>query len=134
MITPPPGYEHMTLDEVRVHFRERLDERVAAIHEERRAAGRPPPRGAPAVLAMNPYESILDTFPTFAINPHLACRDRERRPALLRARQDWNAEYAETRKRWCAGDRSAVFPWGSYWLPHFHGADVAAPPRAPPAA
>ena len=51
MITPPPGYEHMTLDEVRAHFRQRLDERVAAIHEQRRAEGRPPPSGASAFLA-----------------------------------------------------------------------------------
>ena len=38
-ISPPPGYEHMSLEEVRAHFRRLLDARVAQIHVERAEKG-----------------------------------------------------------------------------------------------
>jgi len=132
-VHPPPGYEHMALDEVRAHFRDLLDRHVAQVHEERRAAGLHGFMGVERILAQDPRESAGDTFPAFARNPRIACKDTEHRQGLLAELRAWRVRYREVLERWCAGRRRAVFPAGTYWLPRFHGARVAratGPPRA----
>ena len=80
----PPGYGHMTVEEVRAHFRKLLDARVKEIQDERAALGLGY-LGKEAILAQDPFESAGDTFPTFGRNPRVACRDRDARPAILAA-------------------------------------------------
>jgi hypothetical protein len=130
-ITRPPGYDDMTLDEVRAHFRRLLDEAVAEIHAERERLGLTHFMGAEAVLAQNPHDSAGDTFPTFARNPRIAGRGGEGHRALLRDLQRWRVAYREALEHWQGGNRSVEFPHGAYWLPCFHGANVA-PARDPP--
>jgi hypothetical protein len=130
-ISVPPGYEHLSLDEVRAHFRQLLDARIEAIHAQRRAEGRTRFMGIEAVLAQDPRASVGDTFPTFARNPRVACRDG-RRVAILEGLVQWRLSYRAALERWQQGEREVVFPDGAYWLPHFHGAKSG--PRAPPAA
>ncbi len=132
-ISRPPGYEHLSLEEVRAHFRKLLDERVALIHAERQAEGRTRFMGVDAVLAQNPLASVGDTFPTFSRNPRIACRDTARRIALLDELVRWRGLYRAALERWREGERGVEFPHGSYWLPFFHGAETASP-RSPPVA
>ena len=125
-ITPPPGYEHMSLTEVRAHFRARLDARVEELHRER--DGRPF-MGIAAVLAQDPHKSVGETSPSFARNPRIAGRRRlksffERLAELV----EWRQRYRDALLRWRSGDRRARFPYGSYALPRMHGALVVAPP------
>ncbi len=124
-ISRPPGYDHMTLDEVRAHFRTLLDERVASIHAEREAEGLTHFMGVEAILAQNPFESAGGTFPSFARTPRIAGRGSKGHKALLRDLQEWRQQYRAALALWREGRRDAVFPWGSYWLPRFHGARVA---------
>ncbi len=131
-ISRPPGYEEMSLGEVRAHFRKLLDEEVAAIHAERADAGLTRFMGAEAILAQSPHESAGETFPTFARNPRIAGYSSEGHQALLRDLRKWRAAYREALEHWQLGEREVVFPLGSYWLPSFHGANVA-PARDPPA-
>ncbi len=133
-ISPPPGYEHMSLEEVRAHFRELLDARVGRIHAERREEGLTEFMGVERAMAQDPMASVGDTFPSFKRNPRIACRDRGMRIALLQALVEWRASYREALARWREGKRSVRFPWGAYLLPTFHGAQTTDPSRAPPAA
>jgi hypothetical protein len=131
-ITPPPGYEHMTLPEVRAHFRQLLDARVAQILAERRAQGLTRVLGAEAVRNQDPRESAGDTFPTFGRNPRIACRDQARRIALLAELVNWRLSYRVARAAWRNGEREVVFPHGAYGLPRLHGARVAPSTTGPP--
>lgn len=124
-VSVPPGYDHMTLEEVRAHFRKLLDRRVEQILEERRAQGLTTVKGPPAVLAQNPLESAGDTFPTFGRNPRVACRDRDRRLALLAELQAWRLAHRVAYERWRAGRRDVEFPSGTYAMRRFHGARIA---------
>ncbi len=131
-IDPPPGYEHMSLEEVRAHFRALLDARVEQVHAERAAEGLTHFMGRRAILAQDPLASAGETWPTFARNPRVAERDRQSRVALLKGLQTWRWRYREALDAWRGGKRDVVFPLGSYWLPRFHGALVVratGPPR-----
>jgi hypothetical protein len=131
-IDPPPGYGHMTLEEVRAHFRKLLDEAVARIHAERRAQGLPAPLGAQRVLEQDPLESSGDTFPTFGRNPRIACLDPVRRRALLRQLQEWRVRHRIALGAWRQGQRDVRFPAGTYGMRRHHGACVDAHSTDPP--
>jgi hypothetical protein len=73
---PPPGHEHQPLDEVKAYYRKRLDEEVARIHAERRQRGFTTFIGIERIRQEDPREPAGDSFPTFARNPRIACRDR----------------------------------------------------------
>ena len=123
-IAVPPGYEHLSLEEVRTHFRRLLDARVDLIKERRRAAGYERFMGVEAVLAQDPRERAGDTFPTFARNPRLACLSREARIGHLAGLKDWRGLYRIAREGWKQGDRTVVFPRGSYAMQRWHAARV----------
>jgi putative transposase len=125
-IAVPPGYDHLTLDEVRVHFRRLLDARVARIHRERQEQGLTRYMGVAAILAQDPRESAGDTFPTFGRNPRIACVDGARRCALLAGLQAWRMSHRTALLAWRAGQRDVVFPHGTYGMHVFHAARVAA--------
>ena len=125
-VAPPPGYEHRSIEEVRAHFRRLLDARVALIHEQRRAAGFARSMGVAAVLAQDPRKRAGDTFPTFARNPRIACLSREARIGLLAGLREWRGRYRSALEGWRRGDRTVVFPRGSYALPRWHAARVQA--------
>lgn len=107
-------------------FRRLLDARVALIHEQRRAAGFARSMGVAAVLAQDPRKRAGDTFPTFARNPRIACLSREARIGLLAGLREWRGRYRSALEGWRRGDRTVVFPRGSYALPRWHAARVQA--------
>jgi hypothetical protein len=131
-ITRPPGYDHMSLEELRAYFRRRLDARVEEIVAERRAQGLTHFLGPDAVRAQDPRESAGDTFPTFARNPRVACRDETRRIALLAALVSWRVTYRVARVAWRSGQRHVPFPHGAFALPRLHGAPVEPCTTGPP--
>ena len=88
--------------------------------------------GLERAMAQDPLASVGDTFPSFARNPRIACRDRSLRIALLRGLQEWRTSYRKALARWRDLDRTVRFPWGAYWFPTFHGAETTEPCRAPP--
>lgn len=120
----PPGYEHWPIEEVRAHFRRGLDERVAAHNREFAAAGRAY-MGLERMLAQDPLESAGDTWPTFATNPRIACKDTDTRIDAILGLRAWRAEMRDKRLAWKSGKRDVVFPRGAYGVWRFHGALVA---------
>ena len=135
---PPPGYEHLSLPEVRDHFRRLLDEGLAKVREDRRLQGLRAPIGIEKILLEDPRRSIGDCFPAFSLNPRIACKDRETRIEAIKGLQAWRREVHEKRRLWREGNRRVVFPHGTFGLPCLHGARVADAPsdgdgqRAPP--
>lgn len=127
----PPGYETWSIDEVRAHFRRLLDAELERIYAERLEQGKLSFVGAQAILRENPRKAADDTFPRFALNPRVACKDVDLRTKALRDLVAWRKRVAQASKDWRQGDRDVVFPHGTYGMRRFHGAQVAGP--APPA-
>ena len=125
-IPPPPGYEHLPIEEVRAHFRRLLDERVALILQRRQEAGFERTMGADAVRAQDPFARAGDTFPTFARNPRIACLEPSRRVDLLLELQAWRQQYRAAFELWTKGDRTVEFPRGCYGIPRWHAAKLRA--------
>ena len=126
-IARPPGYEHLTLEEVRQHFRALLDARLAEIHAERRAEGLGY-KGAAAILAESHTKRAGGTLPSFARNPCIAAKNVELRIALLQGLQAFRGRYREARVAWGKGNREVRFPLGTYGMVRFHQALVEVPP------
>ncbi len=124
-IDAPPGYEGWSLAAVKAHFRRLLDAELERIHAERLAEGKLSFVGAEAILRENPRKAADDTFPRFALNPRVACKDKERRRKVLRGLVAWRKKVAEKLKDWRKGHRDVVFPHGVYGMRRFHGALVA---------
>lgn len=127
--TVPPALDHLPLEEVHALARDRLEARVAEVHEERERQGLTSFLGADAVRRQDPFASAGSTAPTFDTNPRMAGRDTADRVARLAELVGWRRAYAEALAHWRAGDRTVVFPHGTYALPTYHGARVE---RAPP--
>ena len=123
-ISRPPGYEHLTIEELREHFQELVDDEVLRIHAQRKAEGKTRVMGVKAILNQDPFASIGDVFPTFARNPGIACKDKATRIALLKTLQDWRARYRKALGLWRERVRDVTFPAGTYWMSHFHKAVV----------
>ena len=126
-------------DEVKAHFRRLLDEGLEVVLARRRQERRTRFMGVAAILAEDPREPAGDSFPSFARNPRIACRDKETRLGLLRGLELWRADVKRKREQWRDGDREVVFPRGVYGMWALHGARVdglsayaarAAPPGA----
>jgi hypothetical protein len=58
-------------------------------------------------------------------NPTLAARDITTRRTFLRAQKLFHAAYRAALDLWRAGNRSVVFPLGTWWMNVHHGAAVA---------
>lgn len=123
-IHPPPGFEGWPIDDTRAHFRQLYVERNAAIHTKRAAKGLTRFKGLPEILAEDPRQGPSDTFPSFGLNPRIACKDWTTFIELRRGLTAWRREVADKRVRWRRGEREVVFPRGTYGLGVFHGALV----------
>ena len=122
-ISVPPGYEDWPLEGVRAHFRRLLDAEVALIRAARAAAGKGY-MGVDRLLAQDPGESAGQTWPTFGLNPRIACSDKETRLSLLVGLRAWRDDMGKKRRDWAKGERDVVFPRGCYGLWQLHGALV----------
>jgi putative transposase len=65
----------------------------------------------------------------YKISPKVASSCKWLRMAQLQRNRDWEREYAAARELMLAGE-AAVFPFGTWWLKHFVGVEVAE--RGPP--
>jgi REP element-mobilizing transposase RayT len=102
------------------HVREALDEarrKKATFLGARRA------QRVPITDRASSDEEFGARNPTFA-----AAGDKEAAARARAARTDFLTRYYDALRRWCAGDRTAIFPRGTWWLHVFHRAPVAQPP------
>ena len=84
--------------------------------------------GVRRILAMKPWRRATNSEPIRGLEPHVAAgRGRTRaRVAAIRALQAFRAAYRAARQLWSDGDRTAVFPFGTWGFARYHAALVAA--------
>jgi putative transposase len=122
----PPGYEHLSDDELAALIEAAIEQREECFRREHDEAGRPF-LGRRAILAQSRHANPDTREPRFRMSPKIACRDKWLRIQRLAANRRWLAAYNEARKRWAAGERDVLFPAGTYQMSVYHGALCAAP-------
>jgi putative transposase len=126
-LSRPPGYEHLADDELvrliagAVNDREEHFRRVAD-RRGRRFLGRR------AILNQLRHASPERHAPHFCLSPRVACRDKWRRIERLQQDQAWLAAYRQAWRAWTAGDRDAIFPYGTYQMRIMHRVRCTSPP------
>jgi len=123
----PPGFDGQTNAELDRLVAERLREREIELRQERRAKG-PWFLGMPDVMRCDPNDSPRTREPRRVMNPRIAARDVAVRVAAIAARQDFQAEYRESRRVRLAGNHDVLFPAGTWLMRIRYGARCRPPP------
>jgi hypothetical protein len=128
-ITIPAALEaEMEPDEVRRRVAARVREYEAEALARAKETGRPF-LGARRARRVRPTDRARSWEDFGSRNPRFAASgDREAARAASERYRRFNAEYDEALARWTAGDRKAVFPYGTWWMRVHHGARVRPPP------
>jgi len=89
-----------------------LEERYAArrLRDGTRILGRR------AVLKQSPWDKPKGHEPKRGMKPRVACKDKWRRIAMLQRSKAWLQQYRAALVSYRAGNRSVVFPWGTWQL------------------
>lgn len=109
---PPPGYDEMTLEEVREHFEALLREAEDKLHKQR---GNKKVRGAVRICQTNPYSCPKNPSPMGELSPRFACKDGAALSQAIKRYQDFQDEYQRTRLKWLKG-KKVKFPCGTVQL------------------
>jgi REP element-mobilizing transposase RayT len=96
-------------------FREALEQALAA-READAAQKSQGFLGAERVLAQRPFDRPKPGEPRRELSPRVAARDKWRRIELLGRLKDFVAAYRKALEQWCVGERTAVFPAGTYLM------------------
>ena len=112
---PPPGFEHLSLDEFRALWQQQIDEEEARLRAERKAKGLGF-AGRQAVRKQSRYAFPKHPSKRRGLNPRVKCRDKRLRIAALERLQRFWQEHHAARERFKAGVRDVLFPAGTYWM------------------
>jgi hypothetical protein len=83
--------------------------------------------GVHRVLAQSPFGRPAAREPRRGLNPRVAARNKWRRIETLQRLKAFVANYREALRRYVDGDRSVLFPAGTYWMRVRLGALCAGP-------
>lgn len=111
---PPPGYEEMSLAEVKEHFENLLrlaEEEIAELRRERGLTC----KGAEAVCDVDPFDHPKTREPLRRLNPRFATRDAELMASATATYREFRRNYETIRQRWIAG-KKVTFPCGTLQL------------------
>jgi putative transposase len=126
----PELFEHLDDDTYRDWVARMVATREALRRRQREEKGRKV-LGRRAVLAQHHEDSPSSDEKPFAPNPRVGIADKWRRIEAIQRLVGFLKEYAECLRRWRAGNREVVFPYGTYAMRVFHGARCAQAPPAP---
>lgn len=111
----PPGYDHMTLEELVAYFERRIkekeDELIAEREREKRRVA-----GIADILAKLPTFRPTTEAESGRIRPRFASKNPEVMRAAIERERAFYAAYRRTRERWVQGKKRLVFPNGTLWL------------------
>jgi hypothetical protein len=124
-IERPEGFEELTEEEWVAKLGEAVRREEKSAREERMASGRGV-LGRKAVLRAVPTDSPKTIELRRGLRPHVACRDKARRIAVLTALAEFRARRRAALVRWLNGECDVVFPLGTYRV---RALVLAAPPR-----
>ena len=116
-LVPPPGFSDVS--DLRRRLEEALEERERLAADGRRFLG------VRKVLAQKPFSRAARAEPRRGLNPRVACRDKWRRIEALHRLQSFLSDYRAAWRAFKAGDRTAVFPAGTYGLAETYGVSCA---------
>ena len=104
--------------------KEAADAREEMLRRKLRAKGRRF-MGAEAVLRQRVHDSPESSEARRTLSPTLACRDKWRRIEELQILGSFKRDHRQAMERWMTGDRSVVFPLGTYKMRVLHRARIA---------
>ena len=142
VLTRPPGFDESMSDvEVREDIRAKAREKEAEVLERHQKQGKPFV-GAAAVRAQSRLQKpstphgkgIKDVKPT------VATRSKWHAIAAKQQVKEFRIRYREALKRWKSGDRTVVFPYGTWRMARYFGvlvedawnSGIPRPPDSPP--
>lgn len=117
----PPEFEHLGLAAYRALLWRKLRDREADHRAERRREGRSV-IGAKRLRQAKCGDRSRSWEQWFTLRPTLAAKVRAERIAAIRALQAFREAYRSAWDRWSAGDRTVVFPAGTWWVVVYAGA------------
>jgi REP element-mobilizing transposase RayT len=102
---------------------DRIDEAVVQLEEKVRGQVLAEGRtflGARAVMRQDPFDSPATREPRRGLSPRVATRNKWLRIEALTRCAEFLRQYREALATWCAENRDAVFPVGTYLMRHRH--------------
>lgn len=134
-LTKPREFSDMSDEEFRQLLRARVDARVAEIHAERAAEGKPflgkekilaqDPNGFPSPQPPKDGRSPDLEMNKGSLNPRLSWSDRWTRHERTRELLEFWLQHREARDRFRSGEREVVFPRGTWLAVRVNGARAA---------
>ncbi len=109
---PPPGYDDMSLEEVREHFENILREAEDEIREQRRSKK---VLGPVRICRTDPFSCPKTPSPMGTLSPRFASKNGELLARAKRLHHQFQDNYQRQRVKWLAGTR-ATFPCGTVQL------------------
>ena len=112
---PPPGFEHMELEEVKEYFERLLriaEDEIASLRQEQKISF----RGVKRVLAVDPMSSPNTRTSFGTINPRFATRNHELMASAKASYRAFCDRYQTMRQRWVRGTKNVQFPCGTVQL------------------
>ncbi len=76
-------------------------------------------------MAQDPFDSPRSHAPRRKISPRVAAKNKWRRIEALARNKQWLADYREAMRQYNAGNRDAVFPYGTYLMHVRHHVPVS---------
>ena len=120
----PFGFEGISDEELTRRIEERCHEGQERAATEVFDAGKSF-RKRSEVLRLSRYSRATSNERHFEVRRRIKGASRKARIARDKL---WDAEYDAILTRWLAGERSVIFPYGTYKMVVLHGANMAAPP------
>ncbi|MBT8492697.1 MAG: hypothetical protein KJO07_06525 [Deltaproteobacteria bacterium] len=121
-LTPAPVAG--TADESIKLVKDAADRHEAELRAQLRKNGRKF-MGVEAILRQRPSDNPNTVEHRRRLSPTLACKDKWRRIEALQIQKDFKDRHRQCMRRWMAGERDVVFPFGTYKMRVIHRARVA---------
>ena len=88
--------------------------------------------GKKRILAQRPFDRPNTREPRWQLSPNVACRDRWKRIEHLQEQKEFRLEYRHCYVEFRNGNRSVVFPEGTWGPVELYGARARGAPRPRP--
>jgi REP element-mobilizing transposase RayT len=114
-ITKLPSLAHLSDEDYASTLTQAVEAEEQRLREAVRGKGRSF-LGRRGVLAQRWWDRPSGKEPAGRLSPRLACKNRRRRAAGLKALREFVRAYREARRAYREGKRDVAFPPGTYWL------------------
>jgi len=115
MLSVPPQFAHLSLQEFVTLLRDKVEERIRELHDALDKTGRTC-LGTKRVLRRKIGDTPRTPPPRSKLNPRVVCKDSTRRVAALRALKAFYQAYREAFLAYRNGDKNVLFPRGTFWM------------------